>query len=278
MIGWIRNQLDPPGMERKNKGAIFSFIGRVAEILSDDSKIAHNAHFPFTADIDKLRQHAKALMIPELENDREQLFRDRVAAASFYLSKAGERGFIMGELEARFGDRIDVIEKFLQLRFKVIGLNEKEKTWMCGLLDSLIDPVVYFELTEWLKFRERARFKDGLPSKTINMKTARDECRVIEARDSFRPLGTRNAPCKDFFFTALKYDGKIKHDGKWKAGASRDRAGAKIKPARFRDGITAGDKLRAGIRYHHLHDGKHKADGSIKFNSGIYIPLQEGIG
>jgi hypothetical protein len=150
-------------MERKNTGAALSAVGRVFGIVKDDAVKAHNAFFPYTADIEKLRQHAKALMIPELENDKEALFRDRVAAASFYLSKAGERGFIMGELEARFGDRIDVIEKFLQLRFKVIGLSEKEKNWMYGLLDSLIDPVVYFELTEWLKFRERVRFRDGLP-------------------------------------------------------------------------------------------------------------------
>jgi hypothetical protein len=275
---WIRSILDPPGMERGNAGALFSFIGRVFGIVKEDAVKAHNAHFPYLADMEKLRQHARALMIPELENDTEKLFRDRAAAASFYLSKAGERGFILNELESRFGNRFEVVEKFLQLRVKLIGMSEKERRWMSGLLDSLIDPNVYFELTEWLRCRERVRFKDGLPSKRINIKPARDVFPTHEARDALRFLGLRNAPFKDFFFTALKYDGKFKHDGKYKADASRDKVKAKIKPAGFKDAVTAKDSLHAGIRYWHYHDGRHKADGSIKFNSGILIPLREGTG
>jgi hypothetical protein len=336
MIDWIRNYLDPPGTERKNTGAIFSFVGRVAEILLDDSKIAHNAHFPYLADIDKLRQHAKALMIPELDHDKEQLFRDRVAAASFYLSKAGERGFIMGELESRFGNRFDVVEKFLQLRVKLIHMSENERGWIYSLLDSLIDPVVYLEMTDWFRVMEKVCFKEALSGMKASLAAVRDIYMTPDARSAmeflklsmymndvffaglkFDGASTHNgehkadgclanavrdrvsflkiaparvrerfpepaaasykrlvqSPIKDVFFMGWKFDGTSTHNGEHKADAVNDRIIAKARPSIKRDSVKAKDSLRLGLRHHHFHDGRHKADGSVKFNSGILQPL-----
>jgi hypothetical protein len=330
MIEWIRAILDPPGTERKNTGSIFSFIGRVGGIVRDDAVKAHNAHFPYLADMEKLRQHAKALMIPELENDTEKLFRDRVAAASFYLSKAGERGFIMDQLEGRFGDRFAVVEKFLQLRVKLINMSEKEKNWTLALLDSLIDPNVYLELTEWFRLRDRVRYNDAVSKIKIRQSVIMDGYHVESALDELGFLKLAQSPIRDKFFTALKFDGSIRHNGKYQANASYDKlrailkpAGmrdslsakdymssrmrpavlrdtvtakesqrkrikaavikdsvkakdarkAKAKPSTLRDSVKSKDALRLGIRYHHYHDGTFKADGSIKFNSGILLPL-----
>jgi hypothetical protein len=154
MKEWIEKNLDPPGNEHKNSRSIFSFIGHVFGIVKDDAIKAHNAFFPYLADEKKLEEHGRSLFIPHLFYDKPDEYRNRVTAASFFLMKAGERGFIKSLLEERFGERCEVIEKFLQLQTKIADATEEEKTWVYSLLDSLIDPVVSFEITELLRYTD----------------------------------------------------------------------------------------------------------------------------
>jgi hypothetical protein len=146
MKDWIEKNLDPPGMERKNLRSIFSFIGRVFGVVKDDAIKAHNAFFPYLCDEDKLRQHGKSLMIPELPFDTEKTYRDRVATASFFLMRAGERAYIHEQLQARLENRYAISENFLEVYLTISELNEEERTWAYNFLDSILDPNISFSV------------------------------------------------------------------------------------------------------------------------------------
>jgi hypothetical protein len=148
MIGWIKSVIDPPGIDKKNRFSIFKAIGDIMGRVLADAKKALSAHFPYIADEKKLEEHGRALYIPRLMHDKSDDFRNRVAAASFFLMKAGSRGFITDLLEERFGDRFQVVEKFLQLQTTVVDLTDEERIWIFGLLDSLIDPNVSLGFTD----------------------------------------------------------------------------------------------------------------------------------
>jgi len=152
MKKWIEKNLDPPGNERKNWRSIFSFIGRVFGIVKDDAIKAHNAFFPYLCDSDKLRQHGDSLMIPELPFDTEQQYRDRVATASFYLMRAGERAYIHEQLHARFGDKYFLKEEFLQVYIKISDMNNEERAWVYSFLDGILDPNISLTVAEWFRY------------------------------------------------------------------------------------------------------------------------------
>lgn len=160
MIDWIKKEIDPTGIDKKNRFAIFKTIADIMTRVKDDATIAFNAHFPYLADEEKLSEHAKALNIPRLIHDKPEEFRNRVTAASFFLMKAGERGFINELLKERFEDRYQIIEKFLQIQAKIADLTDEEKAWVFNLLDSLINPVVSLEISEWLRFVDLISIKE----------------------------------------------------------------------------------------------------------------------
>jgi hypothetical protein len=162
MIEWIKNILDPPGMERKNWRSIFSFIGRVFGIVKDDAIKAHNAFFPYLCDSDKLRQHGDSLMIPELTVDTEQNYRDRVATASFYLMRAGERAYIHEQLKSHFGDTYLLKEEFLQVFIKIPDLTDSERLWVYSFLDGILDPNISFTVSEWFHYIEVLTMQEEL--------------------------------------------------------------------------------------------------------------------
>jgi len=153
MKDWIEKTLDPPGMERKNLRSIFSFIGRVFGIVKDDAIKAHNAFFPYLCDEDKLHQHGNSLMIPELPFDTEKSYRERVATASFFLMRAGERAYIHEQLHAYLGDRYAIDEKFLEVYLKVNELSTEERIWAYSFLDSILDPNISFSVAKWLNYQ-----------------------------------------------------------------------------------------------------------------------------
>jgi hypothetical protein len=103
MIDFIKQTVNPPGINKPNRLALFSAIGDTAEKVRADALKAFNAHFLYLADSAKLEEHGKALIIPHLADDTEQEFRDRVSTASFFLMRAGERAYIREQLQARFG-------------------------------------------------------------------------------------------------------------------------------------------------------------------------------
>jgi phage tail P2-like protein len=73
--------------------------------------------------------------------------------------------------------------------------------------------------------------------------------------------------------TRWRFDGTFKHDGAITASASREKLVIAIKGLDFIDEVNMSDTFTIGMRYVHKHDGTYKANGDIKFNSGILIPL-----
>jgi hypothetical protein len=253
MKEWIEKHLDPPGNERKNWRSLFSFIGRVFGIVKDDAVKAHNAHFPYLADEEKLEEHGQALAIPHLFYDKPDEYRNRVAAASFFLMKAWERGYIKNLLEERFGERYQVIEKFLQLQTKIAEITEEEKAWVLSLLDSLIDPVVSFEISEWFRHIENVLLHDSDEALYLI------KCRDIDAFGGYK-----------------FHNGKYRHNGEIFHGSDtgiHDDFEADIKMF-LTESVDISDQIKIGIRKHHFHDGAYRRDGSIAHDSMILIELE----
>jgi hypothetical protein len=154
---------------------LFSFIGRVFEIVKNDAIKAHNAFFPFLCDPEKLREHGKALMIPELPFDTEDGFRNRVATASFYLMRAGERAYIHEQLGAHLGDRYLLTEDFLQVYIHIEDLDE-ERIWILSFLDGILDPNISFRV--YLSKQGYAEVFGGISPRldgVIHLKALEDE-------------------------------------------------------------------------------------------------------
>jgi hypothetical protein len=148
----IEKTINPPGMLKKNRRALFLAIRDIALLVKKDALTAFNAHFPYLADPKKLQEHGNALLIPHLLHDTETEYRERVASASFFLMKAGERQYIMGQLEERFTIRYKIIEEFLNVHLKVTDLADDEREWALELLDGLLNPNIYAELSEWFHY------------------------------------------------------------------------------------------------------------------------------
>ncbi|MDR0474568.1 MAG: hypothetical protein LBH43_12960 [Treponema sp.] len=252
MTEWIGKNLDPPGMERKNWRSIFAFIGSVFGVVKDDAIKAHNAFFPYLCDEDKLKEHGDALAIPHLMYDTPEEYRDRVSTASFFLMKAGERGFIMGLLEERFGDRFQVVEKFLQLQTKISELTYEEKTWTLSLLDFLIDPVVSLEISEWFRFTERSPIRD-----------------LNQALYALKYQDTDSFKASVFHNSQHRRNGEINHDP---GGGIKDKFETGLKLS-MTDNAEIADESTIGIRRHHFHNGKYKRDGSIRHDGMVLVNL-----
>jgi hypothetical protein len=311
MTGWIEKNINPPGLRKKNRGSLFRAAGKIFGIVRDDALAAFNAHFPYLADKEKLEEHARALLIPHMADDTEEEYRNRVAAASFFLSRAGERDYILNQLEAHLNDRFTLNEEFLRVFVKVTDLSDTDRKWVLEFLDNILDPNIFMEVSEWFAFKEKVDMSDGFG--TINIRK--------EMSDTFRCGGLKfNGRAKhdghtlnDTEYAALKANGTIKFDGSKKHRAELVPATSYVRiPIKARNGITdmlkigintgnyteeyrtrlkhngmakadgrnkfngisrISDSFTIGMRYHHKHNGSYKADGGIKFNSSILIPL-----
>jgi uncharacterized protein YpiB (UPF0302 family) len=276
MIEWIKKHLDPPGMERKNLRSIFSFIGRVFGIVKDDAIKAHNAFFPYLCDEDKLRQHGNSLMIPELPFDTEKNYRDRVATASFYLMRAGERAYINEQLQAYLGSRYIISDEFLKVFLKISELSTEERIWAYSFLDGILDPNILFDIDEWFSFVE-------------NIET--EEESIITAKQAVT----------EEYFERIKHNGIIVRDGKKRHNSYNDNEflylniksdivseeyhGQIYRKKSFKRNGTIrhnntnpfviSDVLSVGMRYHRLHNGKYQRNKRIQHNGNILIPLME---
>jgi len=162
MKDWIQKNIDPPGIDKKNRGSLFSFIARVFDIVRKDAIKAFNAFFPYLADSEKLREHGEALSIPEFPYDSEEEYRERVSAASFFLMKAGERGYILDQLHGRFGDHFVFKEDFLKVYFNIAELREDDRVWLHSLLDELLDPNIQLTVAEWFCYIDTMLMDDEL--------------------------------------------------------------------------------------------------------------------
>jgi hypothetical protein len=206
MKEWIEKNLHPPGMTKKNRGALFSLIGKVFGIVRDDALIAFNAHFPYLADEQKLAEHGKALSIPRFVFDSDQEYRDRVTAASFYHMKTGERGYIKSQLAAHFGDRFLTKEEFLQIYLQVLDLTDDEIAWAQDFLDAIVDPNVSLQFGKWKRFIDRSRIKENWD---IQIRNKNIEAVLLNAATDIR----LNLMFKETIGRSIRYNGQYEYDG-----------------------------------------------------------------
>jgi hypothetical protein len=151
----IVKHINPPGIQAKNRGALYSAIGRIFGIVRDDATTAFNAHFPYLADARKLARHGQALSIPLLKHDTEQDYRERVAAASFYLMRAGERSYIFEQMATHYGaDHYMLWDEFLRIFAKVEDPSDEDRAWAYALLERVVNPNIVLTVIDWFKFAE----------------------------------------------------------------------------------------------------------------------------
>ena len=167
MIKWIEEIIHPPGIQKKNRFSLFATIGETGNRVRADALTAFNAHFPYLCDDVKLEEHGNALLIPHLVDDTSKEYRDRVATASFFLMRAGERAYILEQLSAHFGDRYVVAENFLELYVKILEIGDEDRTWVHGFLDQLLDPNILLTVADWFRFVEQITITER---HTINVK------------------------------------------------------------------------------------------------------------
>jgi hypothetical protein len=237
-------------MEKKNRGALYRVIARVLGKLSDDAQRAFKAHFPYLADEIKLDEHSKALYIPHLDDDSIEEFRNRVATASFFLSRAGERGYILEQLRAHFGDRFTCGEEFLKLFVKIADLSDKDRKWVLEFLDAILDPVIFLSVAEWFLFVEQVETNDQKLTSRLRINT----------RETFG---------------RVKYNGKFKYHGavKYNAKGIHDKFSSAL-TTDTQDAVQIQDiHFSVSTRIRHKYDKKYKYNEAIKYNSGTVIPI-----
>jgi hypothetical protein len=156
----IEKTINPPGILKQNLRALFLAIRDIALLVKKDALTAFNAHFPYLADSKKLQEHGDALLIPRLLHDTETEYRERVAAASFFLMKAGERGYILEQLTAHFGDRYVIRDEFLNVYVKITDPEDEDRAWVMSFLDGILDPNVVMTVAEWFHIIDNVVMED----------------------------------------------------------------------------------------------------------------------
>ncbi len=187
MKEWIEKNIAPPGITKKNRGAVFSVIGKTFGVVKDDALKSFYAHFPYLSDGKKLAQHGKALFVPRLSHDSDDEYRKRVATASFYHARAGERSYNLEQLTEHFGSRYLLTEEFLQIYVKILDLNDEDRLWVMSFLDETLNPNISLTIADWFKFVENIAMYD-------------------------RPAVAVVQKDRDVYPSGLRYDGRILHD------------------------------------------------------------------
>jgi hypothetical protein len=271
MIGWIEKNINPPGLHKKNRGALFSVIGKVFGIVKDDAVLSFNAHFPYLADDKKLAEHGRALDIPRFANDGGREFRDRVATASFYHMRTGERGYITEQLAAHFGDRFITKEDFLQIYLQVLDLTDEEISWAGDFLDTTVDPNISLNFGKWKKFVDKSRIKENWNIEIVN--------KTIDAVLLDAALGIRlNLAFREEIGKAIRYDGRYEYDGSIAYNQNLgfyDAVRVSSVP-HSTDRIYHGDAASIGLKLlfkdnpnkEIRYDGKYRYDGAVDYYSG----------
>jgi hypothetical protein len=160
MKNWIRNNINPPGLDKKDRGSLFSLIAGVFGIVKTDAEKAFNAFFPYLSDPGKLREHGKALSIPEFPSDTEAEYRERVSTASFYLMRAGERAYILDRLAGHFGTRFASREEFLHAIIEIVNADSEEMNWTRDFLDGILDPNILITISAKYGFVDMFPMRD----------------------------------------------------------------------------------------------------------------------
>ncbi|MDR1175319.1 MAG: hypothetical protein LBK83_07615 [Treponema sp.] len=292
MKDWITKNINPLGMEKKNRGSLYSFAARVFAQLKHDALKAFNAHFPYLSDPEKLREHGRALSVPELPEDTETEYRDRVAAASFYLMKAGERSYILDRLQEHFGGRFTSREAFLQSLIAIINADDADITWARGFLDGILDPNIFINISAQYTFKQSFPINDG--NKTTVRHTVVDSFINAGIRRNGRILrdGTTILDTElDYLYRngTVRRDGSVVRDGLYRRPAAGRINTPVYRCSGMQDFFSAAvntghtdvwepvtETFEAAIQFHYFRDGTYVRDGSINRIGGILLPLEQG--
>ncbi len=154
-------RIAPPGLEKPNRKRVFDFIARLGQIAADDALKDLRNFFPFLADRKALAAHGKALSIPRYSNDTDELYRQRVATAMYFIKQRGTRGFFKTAIAQRFENRgFEIIEEFLHLTVKILDMTEKDRAWLYEFLEAELDPNILINLVDWFRWVERIESED----------------------------------------------------------------------------------------------------------------------
>lgn len=165
----VIDNINPPGSEKKNRGAIYRTIGRIGQQVKDDAiRVLHN-FFPLLAEETVLEEHARAFSIPRFSFDTQEDFRQRVATAGKFLERQGERALLLEFLDQLVPARYKLIE-YPQMGFqigysrlgysplgggcmlfiKVTNLTPQEYENIYVILDNILDPDISINVVEWI--------------------------------------------------------------------------------------------------------------------------------
>jgi hypothetical protein len=288
MKDWIQKNIDPPGLEKRNRGSLLSIIGRVFGIVRDDAVKSFNAFFPYLCDPEKLQEHGRSLFIPRLQYDTDEEYRNRVSAASFYLIRAGERAYILDQLREHFGDRYILKEDFLEILIQVADVDDKDIAWALNFFDEVLDPNISFTVSEWFAYVENLLIRESHAVTVINRRDA-ETFEGIKYNGRIKYNGhavNAMVAVRGKYNSVFNYDGHLKYSG---IGKTVERT-IPISPFRYSSGIidkiameymfTGSDieemseTVHCGIRYHHFYNDVCKYDGAVKYNAKKIIPLE----
>lgn len=163
------DKLNPPRLQKRNRGAIFRAIGRVGDIASSDINKVSRAFFPYLCDSRMLKRHSAALGIPEFPGDTEDALRNRTATGSKWMEERGFRGQIYEILESIIPGRYDVFEAPLNsfrvgysrigvdkigagsfIAIKVRQLTQSDYDRLYAIFDDVLDPDIEIIIKPWI--------------------------------------------------------------------------------------------------------------------------------
>jgi hypothetical protein len=241
--------INPPGILKPNRGALFSVIGKVFGQVNEDALKAFNAHFPYLSDLEKLAQHGKALAIPRVPYDTDEEYRKRVSAAAFYFANVGDRTYTISQLKEHFGDRYILNEQFLQISLKVLDLTDADRKWLREFLDGTLNPNILIAMAELFDF-----------SDTLVMQEA-PQVSLIKSE-------------QDVYTNGLRYDGRIKYDhGK---EITYDGSGTYNGTWKYTQCIPQKGTVSDSIRIPESYTGSRTYGGEIHYSGDalLYAPME----
>ena len=164
----IIKYMDPPGMGKPNRGAVFNIISRIYDIVKSDIKKVSNAFFPLLCDVEMLDKHSAALNIPKFPYEEENDYRARTATGAGFIENKGTRGQVIQYLNKLVPERYSLFEGpamcfrigYSRLGFAALGtggfLNIKvrdllpiEEEYIYTALDNILDPDIQIGIYQW---------------------------------------------------------------------------------------------------------------------------------
>jgi hypothetical protein len=196
--------------------------------------------------------------------------------------KTGERGYILSQLAAHFGDRFETKEQFLKIFTQVADLTNEEIQWAKNFLDSFVDPVVA------LAFIDAEDQTDKMLAEEAQyFEIAQTNIDSLAPAESFAMLF--KILLKDGFKKKHKYNGEYKYDGTIKYGGGEysvtDVLRVQAAPApsadtfNFREeaafalGAGLTDAFGKRVKY----NGEYKYNGAVKYRSAEGASDQFGL-